>query len=149
MRKSPLIDLFKDLFSWLPLYSYIDAGKSKIIVMHGGISDKINLKKLNSLARNKCEQKTNEKQKHVDFLWLFDLDVSIEVPPESKSGGKKLTEDEENEYHQIQGKATMKTIIWLRKRSSQTFFGVILTLEVVKVVERMTIGKWLVSLAQI
>jgi hypothetical protein len=50
-----LIDLFKDIFSWLPLYSYVDAGKSKIIIMHGGISDKINLKKLNSLTRNRCK----------------------------------------------------------------------------------------------
>ncbi|CAF1137416.1 unnamed protein product [Adineta ricciae] len=81
-RKAPLVDLFKDIFSWLPLYSYVDAGKNKIIVMHGGISDKINLKRLNSLARNRY--------------------VSIEVPPESKSGGKRLTEEEENEYHQIQ-----------------------------------------------
>ncbi|CAF5023651.1 unnamed protein product, partial [Rotaria magnacalcarata] len=23
-RKAPLIDLFKDIFSWLPLYSYVD-----------------------------------------------------------------------------------------------------------------------------
>ncbi|CAF1318734.1 unnamed protein product [Adineta steineri] len=81
-RKAPLIDLFKDIFSWLPLYSYVDAGKMKLIVMHGGISDKINLKKLNSLSRNRY--------------------VSIEVPPESKSGGKRLTEEEDNEYHQIQ-----------------------------------------------
>ena len=54
-RRSPLIDLFKDIFSWLPLYSYVDAGKCKIIIMHGGISDKINLKKLNTLARNRCK----------------------------------------------------------------------------------------------
>jgi len=31
------------------------------------------------------------------------LDISIEVPPASKSGGKHLTEDEENEYRQVQG----------------------------------------------
>jgi hypothetical protein len=35
-------------------------------------------------------------------------DVSIEVPPESKTGGKRLTEEEDNEYHQIQG---MKNIL--------------------------------------
>jgi len=54
------MDLFKDIFSWLPLYSYVDAGKCKIIIMHGGISDRINLKKLNNLSRNRCKtSKTN------------------------------------------------------------------------------------------
>ncbi|CAF1159747.1 unnamed protein product [Didymodactylos carnosus] len=81
-RTVPLLDLFKDVFSWLPLYSYVDAGQAKLIIMHGGISDRINLKKLNSLARNRY--------------------VSIEVPPESKQGGKKLTEEEDLEYHQVQ-----------------------------------------------
>lgn len=81
-RRTPLLDLFKDIFSWLPLYSYIDGGSSRLIIMHGGISDKINLKKLNSITRNRY--------------------VSIEIPPTSKSGGKHLTEEEENEYRQIQ-----------------------------------------------
>jgi len=81
-RQVALLDLFKDLFSWLPLYSYVDAGKSKLIIMHGGISDKINLKRLNTLTRNRY--------------------VSIEVPPVSKNGGRQLTEDEENEYRQVQ-----------------------------------------------
>jgi hypothetical protein len=49
------MDLFKDLFSWLPLYSYVDAGKSKIIIMHGGISNRIDLKKINSLTRHRCK----------------------------------------------------------------------------------------------
>lgn len=30
--------------------------------------------------------------------------MSIEVPPESRSGGKRLTEEEDNEYRQVQGK---------------------------------------------
>ena len=34
---------------------------------------------------------------------FFSIDVSIEVPPESKTGGKHLTEDEENEFRQVQG----------------------------------------------
>jgi hypothetical protein len=63
------MDLFKDLFSWLPLYSYVDAGKCKLIIMHGGISDKINLKKLNSLSRNRCE---NEIQRiYIYFFVCF------------------------------------------------------------------------------
>lgn len=35
---------------------------------------------------------------------FFLVDVSIEVPPESKTGSKRLTEEEDNEYHQIQGR---------------------------------------------
>ncbi|CAF0748776.1 unnamed protein product [Adineta ricciae] len=81
-RKGHLLDLFKDIFSWLPLYSYVDAGKAKLIVVHGGISDRINLKKINSATRNRY--------------------ISIEVPPESKNGGKRLTEEEDQEYRQIQ-----------------------------------------------
>ncbi len=69
-----MIDLFKDIFSWLPLYSYVDAGKSKIIIMHGGISDKINLKKLNSLTRNRCKiEKINKnisKTKHIGIFFF-------------------------------------------------------------------------------
>ena len=41
--------------------------------------------------------------KNVYYGSILSADVSIEVPPESKSGGKRLTEEEENEYHQIQG----------------------------------------------
>jgi hypothetical protein len=37
------------------------------------------------------------------FLF-FVVDISIEMPPQSKSGGKKLTEDEDNEYRQVQGR---------------------------------------------
>ncbi|CAF4393890.1 unnamed protein product, partial [Adineta steineri] len=81
-RKASLLDLFKDIFSWLPLYSFVDAGKSRFIIMHGGISDRINLKKLNSITRNRY--------------------ISIEVPPPSRQGGKKLTEEEDNEYRQVQ-----------------------------------------------
>lgn len=39
---------------------------------------------------------------------FFSLDVSVEVPPESKTGGKRLTEEEDNEYHQVQGMRSYK-----------------------------------------
>ncbi|CAF4156988.1 unnamed protein product, partial [Rotaria magnacalcarata] len=32
--------------------------------------------------------------------------VSMDIPPESKSGGKRLTADEDDEYYQIQGNYT-------------------------------------------
>jgi serine/threonine-protein phosphatase with EF-hand domain len=39
------------------------------------------------------------KNERIDFVLV---DVSIEVRPQSQSGGKHLTEDEENEYRQVQ-----------------------------------------------
>ncbi|CAF4197975.1 unnamed protein product, partial [Rotaria magnacalcarata] len=80
--KTPLLDLFKDIFSWLPLYSSVHTEKSKFIIIHGGISDRINLERIKSLQRNRY--------------------VSMDIPPESKSGGKRLTADEDDEYYQIQ-----------------------------------------------
>jgi hypothetical protein len=71
--------------------------------MHGGISDRINLKKLNSLTRNRCKIKDNILFKLMFVFFFHCVDISIEVPPASKSGGKRLTEDEDNEYHQVQG----------------------------------------------
>ncbi len=95
------MDLFKDIFSWLPLYSYVDTGKQKLIIMHGGISDKINLKKINTLTRNRCKIIDH---KDILIMNFSVIDISIEVAPQSKTGGKRLTEDEDNEYHQMQGK---------------------------------------------
>ena len=37
------------------------------------------------------------------MLNLLILDVSIEVRPKSKTGADHLTEEEDNEYHQVQG----------------------------------------------
>ena len=47
-----------------------------------------------------------EKTKVVlDLSALVAADVSIEVPPASKNGGRQLTEEEENEYRQVQGQS--------------------------------------------
>ncbi|CAF4049213.1 unnamed protein product [Rotaria sp. Silwood2] len=79
--KTQLIDLFKDLFSWLPIYSCIDTGISNIMIVHGGISNRINLKQINSLARNRY--------------------ISIIIPPKSKNIDERLTKDEQDEYLQM------------------------------------------------
>ncbi|CAF4482030.1 unnamed protein product, partial [Rotaria socialis] len=79
--KTPLLDLFKDTFSWLPIYANLDTGKSHVMIVHGGISNRINLKQINSLTRNRY--------------------ISLIIPPKSKNGGERLTKNEEDEYLQM------------------------------------------------
>ena len=45
-----IIGQFQDLFAWLPLATLID---SKILICHGGISDKTDLTFLDNIARHK------------------------------------------------------------------------------------------------
>ncbi|CAF1427319.1 unnamed protein product [Rotaria sordida] len=79
--KKQLIDLFKDVFSWLPIYSCVDTGKSNIMIVHGGISTRIDLEQINSLERNRY--------------------ISMILLSKSKHVGERLTKDEQAEYLQV------------------------------------------------
>lgn len=69
--------------------------------MHGGISDHMHLKTLNTLTRHRCKMMTE--CNHNEIHSMIFIDVSIEVKPKSKDGGNELTQEEEDEYRQVQG----------------------------------------------
>ena len=46
---SKVLKLFEDIFSWLPLATVID---KRVLVAHGGISDKTDLDKINKIDRH-------------------------------------------------------------------------------------------------
>lgn len=71
------------------------------MIVHGGVSNRINLKKINALTRNQCKiQKQKNKLKFYTYKFA---DVSLLVPPKSKTGAEQLTKDEKDEYAQLTG----------------------------------------------
>ncbi|CAF4937115.1 unnamed protein product, partial [Rotaria sp. Silwood1] len=63
------------------MYSCVGTGKSNIMIVHGGISTRIDLQQINSLERNRY--------------------ISMIILPNSKYVGECLTKDEQEEYLQV------------------------------------------------
>ncbi|NXL59678.1 PPE1 phosphatase, partial [Chordeiles acutipennis] len=77
-----ILCLLRDVFSWLPLATIID---SKVLILHGGISDTTDLDFLNALERNKVRDDI-----HVgilDILWSDPRSQNGCTPNKSRGGG--------------------------------------------------------------
>uniref|UniRef100_A0A8D2NGH9 Serine/threonine-protein phosphatase n=1 Tax=Zonotrichia albicollis TaxID=44394 RepID=A0A8D2NGH9_ZONAL len=69
-----ILSLLRDVFSWLPLATIID---SKVLILHGGISDTTDLDFLNALERNKI----------LDILWSDPRSQNGCTPNKCRGGG--------------------------------------------------------------
>ncbi|NXX40018.1 PPE1 phosphatase, partial [Tricholaema leucomelas] len=76
-----ILGLLRDVFSWLPLATIID---SKVLILHGGISDTTDLEFLNALERNKVR----DHHLHLlDILWSDPRSQNGCTPNKRRGGG--------------------------------------------------------------
>ncbi|NXY14997.1 PPE1 phosphatase, partial [Atrichornis clamosus] len=87
-----ILCLLRDVFSWLPLATIID---SKVLILHGGISDTTDLDFLNALERNKVRDHIHEGMvlfsfknfAILDILWSDPRSQNGCTPNKSRGGG--------------------------------------------------------------
>ncbi|NWW11458.1 PPE1 phosphatase, partial [Oreocharis arfaki] len=77
-----ILCLLRDVFSWLPLATIID---SKVLILHGGISDTTDLDFLNALERNKVRDHTHVRVIPFSFKNFAILDI-LWSDPRSQNG---------------------------------------------------------------
>ncbi|NWV24043.1 PPE1 phosphatase, partial [Origma solitaria] len=87
-----ILCLLRDVFSWLPLATIID---SKVLILHGGISDTTDLDFLNALERNKVRDHIHvgvimfslKKFAILDILWSDPRSQNGCTPNKCRGGG--------------------------------------------------------------
>ncbi|NXH97475.1 PPE1 phosphatase, partial [Pachycephala philippinensis] len=87
-----ILSLLRDVFSWLPLATIID---SKVLILHGGISDTTDLDFLNALERNKVRDHVHGRVilfsfknfAILDILWSDPRSQNGCTPNKSRGGG--------------------------------------------------------------
>uniref|UniRef100_A0A8C5T456 Serine/threonine-protein phosphatase n=1 Tax=Malurus cyaneus samueli TaxID=2593467 RepID=A0A8C5T456_9PASS len=88
-----ILCLLRDVFSWLPLATIID---SKVLILHGGISDTTDLDFLNALERNKVRDRTDvgiifkhtaTQHTILDILWSDPRSQNGCTPNKCRGGG--------------------------------------------------------------
>ncbi|NWS61835.1 PPE1 phosphatase, partial [Chunga burmeisteri] len=87
-----ILCLLRDIFSWLPLATIID---SKVLILHGGISDTTDLDFLNALERNKVRDHihggailfSSENLAILDILWSDPRSQNGCTPNKCRGGG--------------------------------------------------------------
>ncbi|NWS07568.1 PPE1 phosphatase, partial [Motacilla alba] len=77
-----ILSLLRDVFSWLPLATIID---SKVLILHGGISDTTDLDFLNALERNKVRDHIQVRVILSSFKNFVILDI-LWSDPRSQNG---------------------------------------------------------------
>ncbi|NXC54837.1 PPE1 phosphatase, partial [Aleadryas rufinucha] len=77
-----ILCLLRDVFSWLPLATIID---SKVLILHGGISDTTDLDFLNALERNKVRDHIHMRVIFFSFKNFAILDI-LWSDPRSQNG---------------------------------------------------------------
>ncbi|NXU35192.1 PPE1 phosphatase, partial [Drymodes brunneopygia] len=77
-----ILCLLRDVFSWLPLATIID---SKVLILHGGISDTTDLDFLNALERNKVRDHIHVRI--LDILWSDPRSQNGCTPNKCRGGG--------------------------------------------------------------
>ncbi|NXP82258.1 PPE1 phosphatase, partial [Ramphastos sulfuratus] len=80
-----ILGLLRDIFSWLPLATIID---SKVLILHGGISDTTDLDFLNALERNKVRNHHIHVGGFIlDILWSDPRSQNGCTPNKCRGGG--------------------------------------------------------------
>uniref|UniRef100_A0A8D0EN53 Serine/threonine-protein phosphatase n=1 Tax=Strix occidentalis caurina TaxID=311401 RepID=A0A8D0EN53_STROC len=106
-----ILCLLRDVFSWLPLATIID---SKVLILHGGISDTTDLDFLNALERNELKERipTTRLSKHIANQNVAGKTQHISSSGSTEPSGSNLPPD-----HALEEWKQILDILWSDPRS--------------------------------